>query len=343
MPDRIGGFLPLELPKGVVERQPTLSHLEGAIGYHSGRSAMIELVRASGASEVILPAWTCPVVWETLAEAGIPVIRYRVLKTLQPDWIQILSHACRNAVVILNSYFGVFGPAREMIAELRRATGTRVLLDLAQSLYETCPDTCAAFYSPRKFVGIPDGGLLVVGGESGFETPPPPSETVDQDFFARRLSCLGLRGEYASREAWDLYRDTEAEMQAGPVAMSTLSGRLLRSLDHGLMAARRKANCEALCRTFGIASECFGRSIPLCFPLLLDHPVEGLREKLVEVGILVPHYWPGVPPEADLGVGILALPLDQRYLPADMEEMGRRVSALLDESGVSVAVERYGG
>lgn len=343
MPDSIGGFPPLELPSGTGRLQPSISHLDGASAFYSGRGAMLELLIANGVSEAIIPTWTCPVVYEALATAGIPYIQYGILKTLQPDWVKIFSHACQNAAVILNSYFGLFTPSRKMIEELRKVTGTRILLDLAQALYEPCPDDCSAFYSPRKFVGIPDGGLLAVGKDSGFEKPPNPIALVDHELFSRRLACLGLRREYGSPEAWEMFRRLEAEMPTGSFAMSTLASEMLSSLDHGDINARRKVNSAALQHMFGLDKVAWADAVPLCFPLLLDGPAGGIREQLVSEGIFVPHYWPGIPPEADLGKSILALPVHQRYLPADIERMAGRVAELMARSGVSVAADRYGG
>jgi hypothetical protein len=339
----IGGFPPLEVPPARDLEGTPASHLTGAMRFGSGRSAMIALLRANGVSEVLLPSWTCPVVPQTLSGAGIPWMEYGLGRDLQPDWEQLSRHACSDAAVVLNSYFGTVMPSRDRIERLRNETGARILLDHAQSLYEPCPSGCAAFYSPRKFVGVPDGGLLITGGESGFEAPPAPVEHVEPDLFSERLCCLGLRREFGSAEAYEMFRRLEEEVSPGPTAMSSLSSDIFMSLDHGSIASTRRANYSALASALGLPGLPGSQTVPLCLPLAVTGPAESARRRLVERGVFVPRYWPGIDADKDIGCNMLALPVDQRCTACDMSRISREVAEVLAETGLDVVVEWYGG
>jgi hypothetical protein len=304
---------------------------------------MLALLRANGVREALIPSWTCPVIPQTLSGAGIPWMEYGLGHDLQPDWEQLTRHACSDAAVILNSYFGVVMPCRDRIERLRAETGARILLDHAQSLYEPCPSGCAAFYSPRKFVGVPDGGFLLTGVESGYEAPPAPVEHVEPDLFSERLCCLGLRREYGSAEAWEMFRRLEKAVSPGPTAMSSLSYDIFASIDHGSMASTRRANYAALAGALGLPGLFGSQTVPLCLPLAVTGPSEPARRRLVEKGIFVPRYWPGVDADKDMGCNLLALPVDQRCTAGDMSRLSIEVAQVLVETGLDIAVECYGG
>jgi hypothetical protein len=339
----IGGFPPLEVPPPRdLERTPA-SHLAGAMRFGSGRSAMLALLRANGVREVLLPSWTCPVVPEILSEAGISWMEFGLRRDLQPDWEHLFAHACSDSAVMLNSYFGVLMPDMDLIDRLRLETGSRIILDHAQSLYAPCPSNCAAFYSPRKFAGIPDGGFLLTGAESGFVPPAPPVERIRAEHLSERLCCLGLRREYASAEAYEMFRRLEEAVSPGPEAMSSLSFDIFSSLDHESLASTRRANYSALAAGLDLPGLPGLHSVPLCLPLAVTGPAEPARRLLIERGVFVPRYWPGIDTDKDMGSRMLALPVDQCCTAGDMAHLSGEVAEVLAETGLDIAVEWYGG
>jgi hypothetical protein len=339
----IGGFPPLEVPPLRDLEGTPASHLAGATRFGSGRSAMLALLGANGVREVLLPSWTCPVVPATLSEAGISWVEFGLRPDLQPDWDHLFARASGDSAVMLNSYFGVMMPDMDRIDRLRRETGSRIILDHAQSLYAPCPPGCAAFYSPRKFLGIPDGGFLLAGEESGFAPPAHPVERIGEELFSERLRCLGMRREYGSTEAYEMFTRLEKAVSSGPEAMSSLSFDIFRSLDHESLASTRRANYSALAAGLGLPELAGGRVVPLCLPLAVTGPAEPARRLLIQRGVFVPRYWPGIDADKDMGCNILALPVDQRCTAGDMSRLSSEVAQVLAETGLDIAVEWYGG
>lgn len=318
----VGGFFPLDFPARPDPGQTALKHLEFAKPFYNARSAIGELIRSSGIVDVLMPAYTCPVLFKAVEASGAKWRTYKVAPGFMIDYQGLSYTAKQGTLVIVNSYFGVYDPEIEQLEEMMDLSGCRVLLDFAQALYSPCPDRFAAVYSPRKFLGVPDGGFLVVGQGSRLREPPVPLIKAEEGVFGERISCHSVRGEYPQGEALDVFRRLERDMPTGPIRMSDLAQTLFKSFDHGAAVAARKANYEILQVCFpDKAPPC--RGVPMCFPL----PVEAerfpqVRRRLTDAGVFVPHYWPDLPEQfEDLGRTVLALPVDHRYTEEDMKAM----------------------
>lgn len=226
-------------------------------------------------------------------------------------------------LVVLIDYFGVCGSTVDEAAALFGAH--RVIIDASQALFRRKRDELAVFYSPRKFVGIPDGGLL----DTDSSIPLP--ERVDTGSTGRARHLLMRAGGFIE-EGYPEFRTAEASLEGlPPMAMSQLTSRLLDSIDFTRIRQRRRANYAALAeRISGLAEFIFPLTetvVPLCLPLV-GVDARPLRDRLAQREIFTPRYWPGIEGirhlnswERVLCDHTLYLPCDQRYRPDDMERL----------------------
>ncbi len=323
-----GGFFPLDLPAAQGRSGAATSHLAECRRFYDARSALAELIRANGIADVLMPGYICPVVYRAVENAGAAWRTYKVNPGFSIDYMNLSYTAKQGTLVIVPSYFGVYMPDIESLEEMMDISGCRILLDYAQALYAPCPDRFAAVYSPRKFLGVPDGGLLVVGRGSRLREPPVPLLKVDQAVFGERMSCHGIRLEYPHGDALDSFRRLERDMPLGPYRMSDLASSLFDSFDHASACEARKANYAALSSALPDGPPP-SPGVPLCFPFpVTADSFNFFRRSLISKGVFVPYYWPDLPEAVDdLGRTLLALPVDQRYAPSDMAAMAALLAA----------------
>lgn len=322
----IGGYFSLETGTG-----PGLPLLESAVGYQSARSALAAVLRAAKPKAVWVPHYICSAVTDAVAAAGVRLRRYELAENLgvpegldpgASDWLLCVD------------YFGTCGAA--VADSIRKFGPERILVDASQALFHEGQRAGVVVYSPRKFVGVPDGGLLV----SSLKLPPP-RKADEADSLARsrhlrtRLSGLVEAGYAEFLVAEESLRSCE------PVAMSELTRRMLGSIDFARIAGLRASNYRRMAGEFarhGLAVRPLPRgAVPLCCPV---HDVDAarLRQDLAARRIFTPTYWPDATlPDTDrVAVSLrdrtLFLPCDQRY---GETEVMRVVRAVLESTGTS--------
>jgi hypothetical protein len=315
MNDAIGGYFELETPfRGQL--------YPSALGYNSARYAFEALLAQGAVRRVHLPWYTCSTLVEAARRSGVDIQRYCLDKHLQPVDLPELEADERLLYV---NYFGYKAPFIEQVL-LPRFAG-RLIADHAQALFSRPLTGVPTLYSPRKFLGVPDGGWLL-NAPSGLQPlPATPSKTR----FAALLGRLedGPEGWYASHvEVEQGIRDE------GLGGMSVLTARWLGSIDYAAMAKRRAANLVQVHEAFG---RCNGFEVPvqpglapMCYPLLLERAEQAdrLRSELARQRIYLATYWKDVL-EAGGGCEVartwaqcmLPLPIDQRYGPEHMERL----------------------
>lgn len=310
--DAIGGYLELELGPKEFPLYPQ------ALAYQSGRAALLALLEARRPRCVWVPNYICTSVTDTLNQAETAFRYYRIDTNLHIAET-IALHP--DDLLIYVNYFGVRDNyVSELLTEY--AFG-QVVIDCTQSLCSTPFDCLATIYSPRKFVGVPDGGLLVTSW------PVQLPAAVDEGSYQR---CLPLikRLAFSAEAGYEEHRKADRELGSQrPMRMSTLTGRLLSVIDFERIAAVRRHNFmllhSALADVNLVSLEPPRVAAPMCYPLLTAH--QGLREFLIAARVFVPRYWEGVGQIADfeaerfLADYLVPLPCDQRYNVGDMQRV----------------------
>jgi len=185
-------------------------------------------------------------------------------------------------------------------------------------------------FSPRKFVGVPDGGILLA--QDGVELPkaeltPPPAAWWQEAASASAFQAeFDLRG--GERIWFSLFRETDPGGPFQPHHKSDLSRFLLcHCVDWAGVARRRRENFALMASAlseFALFKDLPDGVVPVGFPVRLRNRDE-VRQALFAEEIYPPVHWPThswVPhrfrQSHQLSDEILTLVCDQRYNAADM-------------------------
>jgi dTDP-4-amino-4,6-dideoxygalactose transaminase len=314
--------------------------MDGAVLLASGRAAVRLLCEELRPPAVWLPSYLCPILLTAVQD--IAAVRFYPqaadLRSCRGDWLDRIEP---RELVVLVDYFGF--PCDSEVAAAARNRGAWVVEDACQALLSThlCRYADFVIYSPRKFVGVPDGGILTFrnGNRLPARTlPPAPGEWWLTAFSACRLRDEFERQGAESREWFGLYQMSEACTPCEAYGMSTLTQAILtHAVDYPRVTAARRRNYQQLCTALGdlaVFPELDLQTVPLGFPIRVSRR-EAVRQALFEQQVFPPIHWPlrgTVPDEfADshrLAEEILTLPCDQRY---DLETMDRMAAIVRRE------------
>jgi hypothetical protein len=305
--NEIGGFFELELPSA--GRMPH----DQAIRLNSGRSCLRYLIRAHGIKTIHLPYFTCPVVWESVKAEGCQIEFYSIDANFNPT-----KTFPGTDFILYTNYFGI---CSQNVADLARKY-PNLIVDNAQAFYMP-PAGFASFYSPRKFFGVPDGGLLY---SSTAITPDFP-----QGQSYHRCSHLLKRLDLSAQAAYADFQMNDESIGHEPIqSMSKLTARLLQSIDCESARKRRLANFASLHARLGdrnaLSIQLREKDVPMTYPFSCKDKT--LRQRLIQQKIFVPQYWPGMEAyaptdslELTLRQQIVPLPCDQRYSETEMKNI----------------------
>ena len=190
-----------------------------------------------------------------------------------------------------------------------------LIVDCAQAYYAR-PKGRASFSSPRKFFGIPDGGVAC-----GVDFKPHGNE-YPLDDSRDRMVHLHLRKSGEVEKGYVAFKNAEASLDGAEImCMSPETRRMLGRIDKAYYANIRVSNFAFLDNELhtGFPFHRSSDDVPMVYPYITDNP--RLRARLIQEKIYVASYWPGVSHCGDLQERILPLPIDQRYGEEDMKRI----------------------
>lgn len=310
----IGGYFNLEL-----DSRGAFPHDDGIL-LNTGRNAIEYILRSLGnVTHVYVPYYTCIVVIEPLQKLGIDFSYYHINKNLE---IAEPISVAEGEYIIYTNYFGLKDKyVRELIES--GIYKDRLIVDNAMAYYAPAWRDVPTAYCPRKFVGIPDGGIAYIN--NGIDV-----QEVDVSY--DRVSHLIKRYDLDAEGGYQDFHVNEDGLMGQPIKrMSQLTQALMKSIDYEHVKSLRKRNFailhkalaggNALCLPEPESYEC-----PLIYPYLCND--EGLKNYLISKRIYVATYWPNTydwckPEDLEwhLADCCLALPIDQRYDEADMQRI----------------------
>jgi hypothetical protein len=315
----IGGYHELELGSRRTELHP------GARRFQSARAAFLALLLHDGPRRIWIPWYMCETMVDQARIARVPVVRYGLEEDftvsreveLEPgDWLLYVN------------YFGLCDGNVDDV--LRRFPAHQVIIDNSHALFAPPRDCLGTIYSPRKFVGAPDGGLLLTGRA----VPLPVSE--DTASVWRCVPLLLRLADCAEAGYPEYLKSQQSLVEQMPLRMSQLTRALLAAVDYEEVARRRRANFARLQALLGDMNRWPAKpgdgAVPLGYPVLAGSPE--LRRTLIASRVYVPCFWPHlveagseVPAfERHLARSCIPLPCDQRYGEEDMTEVAGIVS-----------------
>lgn len=316
----IGGYLELEELKGE-DHYPKLLHL------NLGRTALLFALEILQAEKLFLPRFLCDSVTEICRKWGKELHWYQIDENFTP----ILEKEPREGeYVYLVNYYGQLTDQR--IRAYQKKYGF-VLVDHTHAFYQRPLKDIPTLYSPRKFFGLPDGGLLSL--------PADVAEKAKEEYQRLERDCSGVRmkhilGRY-EQDASGYYQDMLASAhgfgEETVKKMSKITGNLLKAIDYERAKEKRNQNYEILQSLLdeGNRQEFQKPEGPFVYPYRVPGGQE-LRRRLAAEKIYVPLYWSNVlrdmPEESteyQMAANILPLPCDQRYGPEEMERLAETV------------------
>lgn len=336
---------------------------------HLGRGAAWLALEALGlgpGARVAMPAYHCGSEVEAAHLRGCEVAFYRVDADLRVDEDDMRRAAAEADALYAISNFGFPMPALP--------AGVPAIEDAAHALFSAGPDGRpagsrgdAAVFCPRKSLGVPDGGAVLVRDGSPRAVARRPAtramlrSTASLAVFRAALSRLRpLRraatraigrasiGDAAARSG-DLTDVVIGEWGLEPEDMENAAGRpsrltaaLVRRADPARIRARRRANYAALLAELGDLAPAAHRELPagttpLYFPALAGDRAAAIRG-LLDHGVRPLEVWPVPHPLLDrerfaelepLRAGLLALPVHQALGEREMARVLEAARAVL--------------
>lgn len=291
---------------------------DNSVYLNSGRHALEYILSGlSGISAIWIPYFTCDVVLEPLKRLGVQWKFYCINEDLEiAEDIALQDGEC----LLYTNYYGV----KDVYAQhLVKVYGERLIVDNAQALY--CGAVAAhQFYSPRKFMGMPDGGIAVT-------SVPDVADSLPADYSYDRCSHLLKRVEMIPAEGYADFKANSKKIAELPLSrMSGISRRVLDSADLDGIKQSRRRNFEYLHGVLGPTNRLnvppMGAfACPLVYPYWSDNG-SLLKKRLIEQGVFVATYWPNVLEwtkkgalEYEMANNIVCIPIDQRYGLEEME------------------------
>ena len=252
------------------------------------------------------------------------------IKTM--DW---LDNVYDNDLIVLIDYFGF--PMDISCVNQAKAQGAWILEDASQALLSQHVGHFSDFvlFSPRKFLGVPDGGVLIV--DQKVELDSITLESPPATWWLKTLTAAILRRDFdlyeGSHRWFELFQEIETEFPIGAYAMSEFSEMLLRhSFDYSMIAERRVENYQYLAYSLNhlaVFPNLTKNVVPLGFPIRVKER-DCVRKALFDNKIYPPVHWQihdFVPKKFRdshrLSAEIMTLPCDQRYDRIDMDRMIR--------------------
>jgi hypothetical protein len=329
MPE-IGGFFGLDLPL-------YRSIHPDSITYQSGRAAIRAVIEAAKFDKVLLPAYVCNSVINAVEDSGATVEMYFLDADLYP---KVKTHAISDRSALL--YVNYFGLCDKNVSRLTREFPTdRLIIDNSQALFATHSGLLGTVYSPRKFVGVPDGGLLYVSPHLDIELP-----KKEDSASMERMRALMLRMAYSAREGYEDFQKIATSLKdTAPLRMSRLTMRLLQSVPWDQIKERRKENYliidERLAKYSKRRWHLDENAVPMCYPFTpANHVARHMRTELSARNIFVPQLWldasSRIEPdtvEYTMTHDTLFLPIDQRLDRNQMEYVANVIVELINRYG----------
>lgn len=313
--DAIGGYFELELPFIKNNIYPT------AHKFQSARAAFYALILAGKPNKIWMPRYICDSMLAPLIQAGITYDFYSINEQFE---IKDDINLSKDEWLLYVNYFGICTEQQKSI--LNKFNPNQVIFDHSQAFFVSAFDCLATVYSPRKFFGVPDGGLLY----SNDPRIKQPEQSDDSSEY--RMGHLISRLTKSPEAAYQQYIEAEQAISNLPVqGMSLLTERLLQSVDYQRARNIRVRNALYLHEHLGQYNQLnlkFDETVaPLCYPFIPNVKTTSKGE-LISQRVFIPTYWTEVLGRIEEGsfewnlvTNGLFLPCDQRYKKDDMNRL----------------------
>ena len=301
----IGGYFELE-----ISNRGTIYH-DNALALSSGRNGFEYILITRGYKRVHIPYFTCDVMLQPIKKLNLEYVFYHINESFTP----LIKNYKANEAILYTNYFGLNHHNIELLIK----EYPNVIIDNAQAFFDKPINYVSTFYSPRKFLGVPDGGFV-------FEDGAPSTKNYEQDNSIDRIMHLLTRIENGAESGYELFKNNDAKLDNQPIKlMSNLTKKLLNGVDFENVINKRRNNfnfvhrhlkhTNKLTQFIDIATI----TCPMVYPYWINNGNE-LRKLLTNNKIFTALYWPNVlewvdnkTVEFEFANNIVCIPVDQRY------------------------------
>ncbi len=312
----IGGYFEL----ADYEEGKGFPHQDGVL-LNTGRNALEYILEyIPNVKNVYMPIYTCEAILQPLKRNYITFTFYHINNKFEIDED---IHLGEGEYLIVNNYFGL---KDKYINHLIKKYGERLIVDNSQAFFANMPKDVKAFYSPRKFVGVADGGVAV-GVDDKY------SLLYDEDDSTLHDTHLLIRKQKGAEAGFKFFQQNEMALDNQPIRrMCRITRDILFHIDYDDVITRRRTNFKylhsALCSTNHIQIPPFGDfACPMVYPYWGELGKD-IRNLLLKNKVFTARYWPNVlnwghnhDLEYLFAEEIIPLPIDQRYGNIEMKRI----------------------
>lgn len=251
---------------------------------NAGRCGIYHALKLSGCKKILLPYYQCSTVKRFLKYKKIEQEFYHISENFTP----LIGNHNKDVAFLIVNYFGLI--KSKTLLDLVN-NNYNVIIDNTQGFFQSPIDCCYNVYSPRKFIGVPDGCYII--GKSAEEY----TNIYDRDISAETAGFLLSRIESGGNNNYIQYLENEKRIDESDILrMSVLTRHLLDNIDYKYVKDKRIANyCYAKEKFAEInlidrkLLEKETTAVPMVYPLILEDP--NLRFRLKENNIFVGQWW----------------------------------------------------
>lgn len=319
--NQIGGYFGFE-----IEDIGQFPYTE-AITYSSARSAFFDLIQQSKIKKIWAPKYICDSMLAPLRILNVEVIFYDLNTDFSPCIPQELH---KDEYLLYVNYFGICSSIQ--IDILTKYPKERIIFDHSQAFYVAPLDCLATVYSPRKFVPVAEGGLLI-------------TNVINKPQYLERNCVKNAIEQYEhvftrclsnARKGYSIFKLNESKLNSCiPMDMSNITKLLLNNFNYKKIQESRLENFRYLHSHLKhlnqINLDPDDINSPLTYPLMIGF---NFSTQLSSSEIYSPTYWTDCLPrvknnsfEASLVNSVTHLICDQRY---SKEHMDTQISILKD-------------
>lgn len=273
----IGGYMEFDL--NLLDQFP----YKKSAKFNSARSALYEYVKVSNIKTIWMPKFICDTVLLPLEYLGINIKYYDLDQTLLP----CLTGELENGEYLY--YVNYFGICTENLYKLKdRYPFGRLIFDHAQAFFVPPIEGVTTIYSPRKFLPVADGGILVTK-----VTVTSCAEQYSDSFLIDQYKHLFTRYLSGAKLGYEQFQLNEKYFNENiPKAISPLTELIFKNLDYKKMRDQRIENFRYLHSKLGKLNKLIinleSVESPLTYPFLFD---KQFTFDLIDNNVYSPTYW----------------------------------------------------
>lgn len=249
-----------------------MKYIDDKILLNSGRNCLRFLIKRYEIKEINLPYYICPVIWQVLREEKVKVKFYHIDMDFMP-----VKKFYPDEFILYPNYFGICGNQSYQLSLMYK----NLILDNAHAFFAN-KSGLAAFYSPRKFFSVNDGGIL------------------DCDLILEEY-LIQDKDREQKISSFDDFCKNELSIDNEPVKrMSTTTEKYLKNLDFNQIKKEKRAIFDKIHQKLKEINDfdfyVTENDVPMVYPIKSENITE-ITKKLADADIYLLKYWTNLPQE----------------------------------------------